>query len=128
MSTDVAVADVTDVLVKTVGGRRAGSGRKKHVPTQIQRDQVKTLSGYGITLPQIASLIGVSVDTISARYTDELMLGRATADSQVVQSLFARATKDKDTTAMIWWTKARMGWSEKATLGDAGVFNIHVHL
>ena len=74
---------------------------------------VETLAGYGLPIAEIASVVGTTDKTLTAHCSAELESGRAKANAKVAQSLFDRATKDKDTTAMIWWTKARMKWSEK---------------
>lgn len=112
---------------KPHGGKRDGAGRKPHAPTDQQRAQVEALSGYGIPMEQISALVGCDTKTLALRYADELERGRAKANSSVAKTLFEKATKDKDTTALIWWTKARMGWTEKQQLDVAGVLNIHVH-
>lgn len=41
------------------------------------------------------------------------MKGKSSASLAVAKSLFQKATEDRDTTAMIWWTKTQMGWSER---------------
>jgi DNA-binding CsgD family transcriptional regulator len=112
---------------KPHGGARANAGRKPHAPTEQQRKQVEALSGYGIPMEQIAALVGVDEKTVRAHYDDDLNRGRAVANSTVAKTLFEKATKEKDTTALIWWTKSRMGWTEKQQLEVSGVLNIHVH-
>lgn len=112
---------------KPHGGARANAGRKPHAPTDQQRKQVEALSGYGIPMEQIAALVGVDEKTVRAHYEDDLNRGRAVANSTVAKTLFEKATKEKDTTALIWWTKSRMGWTEKQQLEVSGVLNIHVH-
>lgn len=89
-------------------------GRKK-----IERDpkvaqQVQLMAGYGNTVLQIAQIVGISQPIINRLYTAELERGRILADTQVVASLFKMATHPTKpvVVAAIWWTKARMGWSE----------------
>ena len=118
---------MTETTKKPHGGKRDGAGRKPHEPTETQRKQVEALSGYGIPMEQIGALVGCDAKTLALRYADELERGRAMANSSVAKTLFEKATKDKDTTALIWWTKARMGWSEKQQVEVSGVLNIHVH-
>lgn len=95
------------------GGARAGAGRKAHEPTEHLRKQVEALAGYGIPLSQIGAVVGMDEKTMRAYYALELERGKALANAKVAQTLFERATKDRDTTAAIWWTKARMGWTDK---------------
>jgi hypothetical protein len=98
---------------KKHGGKREGSGRKPHEPTEHQRGQAKSLAGFGVTVKEIAALMGIDQETLTKYYQDDMDAGRATANARVSSRLFDRATKEGDTTAMIWWTKARMKWSEK---------------
>lgn len=95
------------------GGARPGAGREAFVPTENERKQVEALSGYGLPLDQIAVLVrsGITVDTLTKYFSEELISGKAKANSQVGRTLFQKATSG-DTTAIIWWTKTRMRWSE----------------
>ena len=61
---------------------------------------------------QIAALIGIAPETLRKHYDLELGLGKAQASAAVAKTLFNKATVGQDTTAMIWWTKAQMRWSE----------------
>jgi hypothetical protein len=45
--------------------------------------------------------------------------GKAKANSQVGRTLFQKATSG-DTTAMIWWTKTQMKWSETQKVEHTG--------
>jgi hypothetical protein len=85
----------------------------KHKSTQKNRTQVEEMAGYGLPHEQIGAIIGIDDKTLRKYYRIELDRGKASANAKVVKSLFHKATEDKDTTAMIWWTKAQMGWSEK---------------
>jgi hypothetical protein len=46
-------------------------------------------------------------------YRIELDRGKAVANATVAKNLFQKATEDRDTACMIWWSKSQMGWSEK---------------
>jgi hypothetical protein len=95
------------------GGARPGAGREAFVPTETERKQVEALSGYGLPLDQIAVLVrkGISKDTLTEHFREELTSGKAKANSQVGRTLFQKATGG-DTTAMIFWAKTQMKWSE----------------
>jgi len=56
--------------------------------------------------------VGISDVTLRKHYESELGLGKARASAQIAKSLFNKAIQGGDTTAMIWWTKAQMKWSE----------------
>ena len=86
--------------------------QKPHKPTDNFRKQVETASGLGLPHDQICCLIGISDETLRKYYDTELGIGKARASAQIAKSLFNRAIKDNDTTAMIWWTKAQMRWRE----------------
>jgi|Laugrefa1bdmlbdn_1035148.scaffolds.fasta_scaffold01944_3 hypothetical protein len=97
------------------GGARPGSGRKKFQPTESERKQVEAMAGYGVPFDQIASLIrdGIHIDTLRARFQNELIRGKAKANAKIGQGMYEKAASG-DTAAMIWWTKAQMGWREPA--------------
>jgi len=101
--------------------------RKPHTPTDDQRKTVKAMVGYGITLEDIATVIGIDRKTLSLRYPTEIANGAIEANAQVAQSLF-KAAKGGNMTAAIWWTKTRMGWKETVRLGgeDGGAIVFQV--
>lgn len=103
------------------GGARVGAGRKPFIPTQEEKDQVKELSGKGIPQDQIAIQVrgGVSLDTIHRHFREELTAGKAEANSKIAECLFNKATGG-DTTALIWWTKTQMRWSETSKVEHTG--------
>jgi len=83
-----------------------------HEPTDKTREIVKTSSGLGLPQEQICALIGgIDPKTLRKYYEIELAIGKAQASAQISKSLFNKALSG-DTTAMIWWTKAQMRWSE----------------
>lgn len=101
-----------------------------HEPTEITREVVQTSSGLGLPQEQICALIGIlDAKTLRKHYERELALGKAEASSQVSKSLFNKAVQG-DTTAMIWWTKSQMKWSEtvkqEITGADGGALTIQL--
>jgi len=101
------------MLKKPHGGAREGAGRPAFVPTESERKQVESLSGYGVPIDQICTLVrdGINVDTLRAHFDKELKAGKAKANAQIGQTLFQKAIKG-DTTAAIWWSKTQMKWRE----------------
>lgn len=97
----------------THGGARDGAGRHAFKPTDHERKQVEAMSGYGVPIEQISTLVrdGIDAETLRKYFSQELMAGKAKANAQVGKTLFQKAI-DGDTTAMIWWTKTQMKWSE----------------
>ena len=95
------------------GGAREGAGRPAFVPTDAERKQVEALSGYGLTVEMIRHLVrsSIALETLLLHFRAELDAGKAKANAQVGKRLFQKVM-DGDTTAMIWWTKTQMRWSE----------------
>lgn len=98
---------------KARGGARPGAGRKPFEFSEKDRNQVETLSGYGLPLEQIAVLIGdgISVESLVKHFPKELTIGKARANSAVSKTLFQKAVGG-DTGAMVWWSKSQMRWAE----------------
>lgn len=98
---------------KNNGGAREGAGREAFEPTDAERKQVESMSGYGVPIEQIAILVrdGIDDDTLRKHFRVELTAGKAKANSGVGRTLFQKAMGG-DTSAMIWWSKTQMRWSE----------------
>jgi hypothetical protein len=88
-------------------------GRPPHVPTDKNRATVKAMSAYGTPHVQIARVLDIHEQTLRIHYRDELDLGVIEANTKVAETLFQQGVRDGNTTALIWWSKARMGWKEK---------------
>jgi len=106
---------------KNNGGKRDGSGRKPVKPTDAERKQVEALSGYGVPFDQIGALFrdGIEVTTLRKYFGNELLKGKAKANSKIGQGLYQKAIGG-DTTAMIWWSKCQMGWKETKVTENTG--------
>lgn len=96
------------------GGAQPGAGRPPFVPTDADRKLVRKLSGLGLPVQQIRMLVrekGIAVETLLEHFRVELDEGKADTGWKIANALFNKAMKG-DTTAMIWWTKTQMRWSE----------------
>jgi hypothetical protein len=82
-----------------------------HEPTDNLRKQAEEAAGLGLPQDQIAALMGISHPTLRKYYETELAIGKAKASASIANTLFNKA-QNGDTTALIWWTKAQMRWSE----------------
>lgn len=94
-----------------------GEGRPPHVPTDKNRGIVETMVAVGIPEVEIGLVIGISHVTLRKYYQPEIDTGAAKANAQVGRTWFMRATGGGDwqkasDTALIWWTKTRMGAKE----------------
>jgi len=91
---------------------RETAGQPPHEPTEETRRRVRTLSGYGVRHEIICHDIQVSLPTLYKYYREDLDTGDSQAQGLIGQSMFDRGVKDKDTGALIWLTKTRMGWKD----------------
>jgi transcriptional regulator with XRE-family HTH domain len=93
-------------------------GRPKFEITPEICEQVENLSAQGLTVDQIASVLGVSRQTIYERqneypeFSDALKRGRGKGVANVTNALYTKAI-DGDNTAMIFYLKNRAGWVDK---------------
>jgi len=86
-------------------------GRPPHLPDATTRNKVFMLSSVGTRHEDIATVLGISADTLTKYYHDELAKGRIEANASVAETLFKQA-KEGNTTAMIFWLKSRAKWKE----------------
>lgn len=89
---------------------------------------IKKWASFGLTWDQIFTLLPddqkISVRTMRERYGDDFANGIAMANLKVVESLYGKAIGRykamngvPDTTAAIFWLKARMNWTDRPRLG-----------
>jgi hypothetical protein len=86
--------------------------RKAFLPTDAMRKKVLSLAARGVRYEDIAAIIGCDAKTLRKRLRDELDRGMAEANANVTGALFDKAMGG-DTTAQIFWMKARAHWREK---------------
>lgn len=99
-------------------------GRKRIPITERDKDQIQTLSGFGLTLDQIATVLNISPRTLDNWLQDEEIdafyrKGCALAQVEIAQTLFEKA-KSGDMTALIWWEKTRAGRTDKIDIKQKG--------
>ena len=85
---------------------------------EVTADTKKTAeNGAGLGLPyhMIATLLGISENTLVKKYRKELAQGKAKATVNVLQTLYKRCLAGSDT-AIIWYTKTQLGWRERSAL------------
>jgi len=101
-----------------------------HKPSEKTRQQAQSAAGLGLPHDQIGALLGISDETLRKYYPTELALGKAQSSAAVAKTLFNKAQAG-DTTAMIWWTKSQMKWSEtvrqELTGKDGGGIVVHIN-
>ena len=104
----------------------------KFVPTDEQKRTVKKMAEVGILVDQICKCIinpntsnPISKQTMYDNFRHELETGMIEANTSVAQSLHQQAVGG-NVSAGIWWTKARMGWSETKNHEIDGAVNINL--
>lgn len=95
-------------------------GSPEHVPTQETIAAVRRMVGFGFTHDDIGTALGIDPKTLRKHYREHLAAGAIVVNEKIVGALFNKAMRG-DTTALIWWTKARLGWSEKSRHEVSGV-------
>lgn len=96
-------------------------GQPKHQPTEQTTRLVRGMSSMGFIQKDICTAIGVSIATLHKYYRKEIDEGWMHANLEVAKSLYRQATEEGNTQAMIFWLKARGGWTEKSEMALTGV-------
>lgn len=98
--------------------KRDGPGRPPVARLSRLRRIVTKMAEHGITQAEAADIIGVSETTLKRRLGDEFKAGVVHYDGAVVKNLrrIALGNGPGAVTAAIYWTKVRLGWSEKLRL------------
>jgi hypothetical protein len=97
-------------------------------PSEEDRKLVEMLSGFGIPTPDICTQIKgrdgkpIGLSTLKKYFGRELAVGHVKANAQVMKAMFKNACGKGPAavTAQIWWTKNRMGWSDRRVLENTG--------
>ncbi len=87
--------------------------RADHAPSPKDRRLVELAAAYGIPDEQVAKSLGMARATLRKLFDRELARGNLRANSKVAESLYQQAVGG-NVTAQIWWSKARMGWTDAA--------------
>jgi len=110
ISMDDSVHNDKALIPEIVDAKDKG-GRPPHLANETTRNKVFMLSTVGTRHEDIATVLGISADTLTKYYHDELAKGRIEANASVAETLFKQA-KEGNTTAMIFWLKSRAKWKE----------------
>ena len=93
--------------------------------------QIELLSGYGLTVAQIAAVIGISQSSMDnkrntiTRVKEAMERGRAVAEAKVGKSLFERAVEG-DIAAIRWYEMTRAKRSSETKIEHSGTQTIAV--
>ena len=89
------------------------NGAPTFKPTDDERKLVEQMTACGIPQESQCLVIrdGIDDKTLRKHFRRELDTAATKANVKVAGTLFNKAMGG-DTTAMIWWSKTRMGWKE----------------
>jgi hypothetical protein len=105
--------------------RKNTRGKPPIVLTAEHLRQAEELSGYGLSMAQIAAVLGIGERTLYEKAANDpaisaaLTRGKAKAAAIVGKALFLRA-KDGDVKAIQWWEMTRDGRSAKVATEVSG--------
>lgn len=84
----------------------------RHEPTDLGRQQVRALSGFGMTQEQISKFLGIGAKALRNYYREELDNGMAVAIAGAAKRLYAQVERD-NLTAIIFYLKTKGGFRER---------------
>ncbi len=101
------------------------------VPTDEERTMVEKMASVGITQTEISKVVGDGIDdkTLRKHFRKELDTAKIKANAAVGLTLYNKALNG-DTAALIWYSKAQMGWREKSHLEieHSGDLSVNINL
>lgn len=96
-----------------------GPGRPRFAPTDAQRQNVKTMIGFGVPhericagLPNPDTGTPITRETFTSAFAAEIAAGTAEMDAMVATS-HALKIKEGNMTAIVWYQKNRWGWRDQ---------------
>lgn len=93
-------------------GGRPPIGRSEEIAKAVQ---LHTL--VGTPQPTLAKILGMSTETLTKYYREELDTAKAQANASIAGRLYKKAM-DGDTTAMIFWLKTQARWRETIDISN----------
>lgn len=104
------MTDEQEPIKNKVG--RPPIGRSEEIAKAVQ---LHTL--VGTPQPTLAKILGMSTETMTKYYRDELDTAKAQANASIAGRLYKKAM-DGDTTAMIFWLKTQARWRETIDISN----------
>ena len=95
---------------------KSKGGRPQHQPTAQERKLVELLSGMSVPQLKIAEVLGVAQKTMLKHYANELNVGAAKVEAQLISNMF-RLAGGRDGTALkanMFLLNCRFGWTQYA--------------
>lgn len=99
--------------------------KKRHVPTELTRAQVKRLKGYGLTHPQVAAVLEIPLDQLREHYRHELEVGLAEMIGAVAKNGIIKPALKGNVLAAMFYLKTQGKWKERDDSEAVPVVNIY---
>lgn len=96
-------------------------------PTEENRRIVEQMAAVGIPQEGIARVVGIDPKTLRKYFDEELSTAAIKANAKIGGTLYNKAVNG-DTSAAIWWSKARMKWSEKTETELSGELDSNINV
>lgn len=84
----------------------------EYIPTEKDREKIILATAYGMSRKHMCFLLGISFPTLKKHFKNELELGSDIANFTVASKLYQNAVENNNTSAQIFWLKAKAGWKE----------------
>lgn len=89
-----------------------GELNNEHKPTEVTREQIKSLLAFGITQEDVAAYIGIDPKTLRKHYREEIDKALTSANFKVAGALYKNAVDENNIQAQIFWLKTKGGFKE----------------
>ena len=99
--------------------------KKRHIPTELTRAQVKRLKGYGLTHPQVAAVLEIPLDQLRQHYGHELEVGLAEMIGAVAKNGIIKPALKGNVLAAMFYLKTQGKWKERDDSEATPVVNIY---
>ena len=101
------------------------NGRTPFKPTDDDRKTVSLMAAVGIPHEGIALCVrdGIDDKTLRKHFAKELKTAAIKANAKVAGTMYKSALAG-NMSAAIWWTKARMRWTEKQEVEHSGAMGV----
>ena len=99
-----------------------------HIPNSETRAIARENARIRLPLKDIATLIGVGIETLHKHYDKDMDAGRATGGSSVANVIYTQANSpNHPATSWKWAEKHLDGWSDKAPAGAGRTVNVIIN-
>lgn len=87
----------------------------RYRPTKRDRRRVSKMSGCGLTIGEIATVLELSEPTVTKYFKYEIATAALVKNSAVAAALYKQATRFGNVSAMTFWLKCRARWKPESS-------------